>query len=324
VNHIFFVDPLEKLNLKKDSSLMMALSFQQKGHDVYLLFEKDFAVSNQGQQTLDLYPITGSFKADGHYIDQVQLSAVVQKPITKDEIIHMRIDPPFDSRYQRYLWMLDFLSHQTGCRVINNPIGIMQFNEKLTAYKRPLSLVSLVGSSLTRFKSFVLDLQSKGVDDLILKPLDLYSGIGVEKINITDPNLFARFEQKVKDFEGAIIAQPFQKEVYQGEIRSLYFFGQEVGSILKKPVGGDFLANIAQGAQFEPIELSASIKKECDEVAFQLLEKGIYIIAYDILGKAITEINVTCPGLFVEVSYAHKKNLASTFVDLYHDYFHSK
>jgi len=39
-------------------------------------------------------------------------------------------------------------------------------------------------------------------------------------------------------------------------------------------------------------------------------------VAFDILADSITEVNITCPGLLTEVSYAHKKNLADTLIDL--------
>lgn len=313
MSHIFFIDPIEKLNIKKDSSLMMGLSFMNLGFEVYLLFEDDFAVSNKGDSKLKLYSYKGKFKEDGFYLEGVELLESVTKVITKDDIIHMRIDPPYDSRYQRYLWMLDFLQSKTGCDVVNNPIGIMKHNEKLAAYKREKSLKSFIGSSLTAFRDFILDLKTEGVEDLILKPLDLYSGIGVQKVSILDPDLESIYLAKVKEFEGAIITQPFQKEVYDGEIRSLYLDGQEIGTIMKKPVGGDFLANIAQGAQFAAHTLSAEVKAECDTIAKELLKDGVNFIAYDILGGAVTEINVTCPGLLVEVSYALKKNMANIY-----------
>lgn len=313
MSHIFFIDPIEKLNIKKDSSLMMGLSFMNLGHEVFLLFEKDFAVLNKGDIELEVYPYSGQFKEDGYYLEKIELLEPIKKVITQDDIIHMRIDPPYDSRYQRYLWMLDFLSFKTKCDIVNNPIGIMKHNEKLAAFKREKSLKSFIGSSTNLFNQFITRLKQEGISDLILKPLDLYSGIGVQKVSIDDLNLVNIFEKKVEEFEGAIIAQPFQKEVYEGEIRSLYLDGHEIGTILKKPVGGDFLANIAQGAQFEAYNLTGDIKKECDEIALDLLKDGVNFIAYDILGGAVTEINVTCPGLLVEVSYALKKNMANIY-----------
>jgi glutathione synthase len=38
MKHILFIDPIEKLNIKKDSSLMLALALRKEGHEVYLLF----------------------------------------------------------------------------------------------------------------------------------------------------------------------------------------------------------------------------------------------------------------------------------------------
>ena len=189
----------------------------------------------------------------------------------------------------------------------------MKHNEKLVAYKREKSLESYIGSSESGFTKFVSELKVKGIKNLILKPLDLYSGIGVQKVSIDDSQLLEIFKSKVEEFEGAIITQPFQEEVYDGEIRSIYLDGKEVGTILKKPVDGDFLANIAQGAHYEAHTLSGEVKKECDEMAQELLKDGVPFIAYDILGGAVTEVNVTCPGLLVEVSYAIKQNLAEIY-----------
>jgi glutathione synthase len=315
MSHIFFVDPIEKLNIKKDSSLMIGLSFMNKGEEVYLLFENDFSVSTKGESKLKVYPYKGSFKDDGYYLEGIELGTPKELTISNTDTIHMRIDPPYDSRYQRYLWMLDFIQTRTGCEIVNNPIGIMKHNEKLAAYKRDKSLKSFIGSSVEGFINFVSELKNEGIKDLILKPLDLYSGIGVQKVSIDDTNLETIFKNKVKEFQGAIITQPFQDEVYEGEIRSVYLNGEEIGSIMKRPVGGDFLANIAQGAHFESYILEGDIKKECDEIALELLKDGVNFIAYDILGGAVTEINVTCPGLLVEVSYALKKNIANTYAD---------
>ena len=147
--------------------------------------------------------------------------------------------------------------------------------------------------------------------------MDLYSGIGVEKFDINDEHLTAKFSKKVEEYNGAIIAQPFIKAVYDGEYRAVYFDGEEVGSIMKKPLPGEFLTNIAQGAKYEKVDLPAKVKDNCDRTARALLEDGIRIIAFDILGESITEVNITCPGLFVEVSYANKKNLADLYANLF-------
>jgi glutathione synthase len=43
------------------------------------------------------------------------------------------------------------------------------------------------------------------------------------------------------------------------------------------------------------------------------MDDGVNFIAYDILAGAVTEVNVTCPGLLVEVSYALNENMAHVY-----------
>jgi glutathione synthase len=314
MTHIFFIDPISKLNIKKDSSLMMALSLKNKGKKAYLLFEDDFYVSNSLDAKLKVYDFNGHFKEDGFYINDFELAESIDLDIDSKVVLHMRIDPPYDQRYQRYLWMLDYLQTSSGATVLNNPLGIMKYNEKLSAFALKNHVESYVGSSMAQFKNFVQSQQDKGIEDFILKPLDLYSGIGVKKVSMTD-DLEKEFNSKVKEFGGAIIAQPFLKEVLNGEYRSIYFDGIELGTIIKKPRPGEYLTNIAQGAMFEKVDLPDHLKKECQEVSNKLSKDGVRFIAFDLLGNCITEINVTCPGLLVEVSYAHNKNFADIITD---------
>ncbi len=308
MKHILFIDPIEKLNPKKDSTLMMATTMKEQGIEVYLLFEKDFYVSNKLKNNFKVYDFQGEFYEDGCYQKSFELKESKIVELTTKDTIHMRIDPPFDTRYLRYLWMLRYFKN-SGINVVNSPDGILKFNEKLHAYTQKSSLASYVGSSLDGFMEFV-NLMKKDNQELILKPLDLYQGYGVEKISISDPDLKAKFEAKVKENNGAIVAQPFCADVVNGEIRSIYFKGRELGSILKVPKSGEFLANIAQGAAFHAIELTPALKKECDDICKELMDEGVDWVAFDILGNHVSEINITCPGLLVEVSFAHKKNLA--------------
>lgn len=313
---ILFIDPLEKLNIKKDSTLMVALSFKAINEEVYLLFEKDFYVNNASLTKLDVYDFSGELAEDGYYLKDFKLESSKSYSLSSDDTIHMRIDPPYDMRYQRYLWMLDYLQKSADVKVTNNPLAIMQHNEKIEAFKLKNSVDSFVGASATGFLQYTKKLQDLGYEEVVLKPMDLYSGIGVIKEKI-DENLEEKFLSHVEKFHGAIVAQPFLKEVYAGEYRAVYFDGKEVGSIIKKPNPGEFLTNIAQGAKYERVDLPAAVKKECDEVARRLLADDIRVIAFDILGQVITEINVTCPGLFVEVSYANKLNLAMLYAQCF-------
>lgn len=312
MRHLLLIDPLEKLNTKKDSSLMLALSLQKRGIECFVFFENDFAIHNQGTQKLTVHAFKGSFRPDGIYMESFETTESKVIELGTTDLIHMRLDPPFDSRYQRILWMLDDLCEK-GIKVLNHPRGIMLFNEKLYAYRMPGSVASFVGSNVKLAAQFVHQLDPKP-SALILKPMDLYSGIGVEKWPVTGWE--ERFVEKVNELNGPVIVQPFIEAVTKGEIRSLYFQGQEIGTILKTPKDGEFLSNIAQGATFGAHPLTDIARARCEAIVKELMGFGVDWVAFDILGDAVTEVNVTCPGLLVEVSYAHQKNLADVVIDM--------
>ncbi len=291
---------------------MLALAMQRRGIECYVFFEKDFAVHNQGVQKLTVHSFKGETKEDGIYMSSFETTGSKVIELNSTDMIHMRLDPPFDSRYLRILWMLDDLAER-GIQILNHPRGIMLFNEKLYAYRCEGSVASFVGSNVKLAAQFVQALEPKP-SALILKPLDLFSGIGVEKLPVIGWE--ERFEEKVNELNGPVIVQPFIEAVMQGEVRSLYFKGIEIGTILKTPKDGEFLSNIAQGATFGAHDLSEISRHRCEKIAAELKAFGVDWLAFDILGDAVTEVNITCPGLLVEVSYALKKNLADVVIDL--------
>jgi glutathione synthase len=308
MTHVFLIDPLSKLSIKKDSSLMLAATMRELGMDVKILFENDFYITNNGQLDFLVHNFTSRFKTDGAYLEEFNLTDENVISLKTSDTIHMRIDPPFDTRYLRYLWMLRFIQEK-GIKVVNSPDGILKYNEKLHAYEQPSALPSFVGGSLLGFKKFLTTLPLGS--DIILKPLDLYQGIGVEKLTLSNQlEVEERFVQKVLSNNGPIVAQLFCPEVKKGEVRSLYFKGKELGSILKIPKNGEYLANIAQGADFHAIELTSKLQIECHEICKNLMKDGVDWVAFDILNEHVSEVNITCPGLLVEVSYAHQKNFA--------------
>lgn len=314
MRQIFYIDPLEKLNLKKDSTLVLALTMQLRGIECLLCFEKDLAWSNLGTE-LKAHRFIGTFKEDGSYLASLSLTESVKIKPRVGDTIHMRLDPPFDGRYLRYLWLLDQWERE-GVRVINSPRSIMHFNEKLLAYQQPEAFPSWVGESSVAFQSFMKELIARGYKEVVLKPLDLYSGIGVEKWLSADPGLLKRFEEKAHELGGPIVAQPFIEAVTKGEVRAIYFAGKHLGSILKVPKQGEFISNIAHGGTFQPYELPLEVHQQCVKLCELMDTQKVPWVAFDILGGVVTEANITCPGLVTEVSYANGKSIAGMIADL--------
>jgi len=317
MKHLLFIDPLEKLTVKKDSTLLLAHTLKQAGKEVYLLFEKDFYFSNSGLMSFDVYDFESTLNNVEMALTHFQLTTPHQTRLDSRATIHMRLDPPFDTRYLRYLWMLKGLEEKYEVKVVNRPAGIMLHNEKLEAYLLKGAISSFIGSGLEEFRRYIDTLSKRGVTDVIIKPLDLYQGIGVHKLSLSDRlKLDSHFHDKTIEYKGPLVVQPFIPEVADGEIRSIYFKGEELGTILKIPKEGNFLSNIAQGARFQKHELNTKQRSACEKVAKQLSKTGVDWIAFDILGDYIQEINITCPGLLNEVSKAEKTNLAEKIIQM--------
>jgi len=316
--HLLFIDPLEKLNIKKDSTLMMALTFKKAGIETYLLFENDFYYQNRGEKGFKVYDFDGGFKEGSFYLKEFKLTTAKTIQLNSKVTLHMRIDPPFDTRYLRYLWILRTFK-DTGVQIINDPEYILLNNEKLVAYEEPSSLPTYIGSSFNKFYQFVQGQESMGKKNIILKPLDLYQGLGVEKLpltNISESEWHLIFDKKVKELKGPLVAQEYAASVEQGEVRAVYFKGQEIGSILKVPPKGGFLANIASGASYAKTELTKEQRILCERFCKKIGLNEVPWIAFDLLGNSISEANITCPGLLVEVSSAMERNLAATILEL--------
>lgn len=312
--HYILLDPLDKLVIEKDSTLLLAHTLKAQGHEVHLLFLKDFYLGNEGAPFYHVYDFDSKLKDQGPYLSRFVLGGERIKRLSSGDCVHMRLDPPLDSRYLRVCWMLDQLKHY-GVKVVNDPRGIILFNEKIYAYFKEGSIPTYIGESLNDFLSFAEHQKDRGSDFLILKPLDLFQGIGVEKIDLRSTDLKQTFERKCTELSGPVVAQPYQKSVEGGEVRSIYFKGRELGSIIKRPPKGEFLANIARGASYERIELNALQRARCEEVCRELHTFGVEWVAFDILGDSLSEVNITCPGLLVEVSKACEKNLALEIIE---------
>ena len=313
--HIFFIDPLEKLTIKKDSSLILALALQQAGEEVLILLEKDFYYTNEKKEPrFSLFTFSGEWDADGIYLTSFFLQKGERRPLKANDTLHMRLEPPFDKRYLSYLWMLWGIQMSIGINIINSPEGLLLYNEKLFAYQLNGSIDSFVGSALNEFSDFVEQLKLKGFEEIVLKPLELYQGEGVEKISLTHPNLLSLFRQKSLQSAGPIIAQPFIADIYNGELRSIFFNGQELGSLLKVPRKGDFLSTVARGASCHSTTLTTQQRQICEKTAHQLQQFGIHWIAFDLLGNSVQEVNITCPGLLPEISLAAKERLVKKMV----------
>ncbi len=314
MKHFFYIDPIEKLNTKKDSSLFMALTLQDEGEEVYVLFDKDFYVTNfQESIAFEAYEFTGKIDED-FYISKFKIKNKKIVTCEKGDFIHFRLDPPVTESYLKSAWLLRFLEVYKGVNILNSPEGILLHNEKLLAYEDDFALDSCIGSSISAFEEFSKKLTEDGYKEAIFKPLNSFSGFGIKKISLGN-SFSSELLSFYKPELGSMVMQPFLPEVQtKGEVRTIFWIGEEIGTIRKFPPEGSYLSNIAQGAKFHVEPLAPHLRKKCEEICWKLKEQGVLLVAFDILAEKISEVNITCPGLLVEVSHAMKENLVKKMI----------
>lgn len=296
--HLFIMDPIEKLNLKLDSSLSLARALQELGCQTFMAEIKGLTwLSNQPCAQAVVQPIL----FDAVAATNVSLGSKETLLLSEFTGIHMRKEPPLDMSYIASTWLLD--SAKKFSHIFNKPDILRTFNEKLSILQFPQMIQNAcVSSNVEQIKEFI---KSKCDGDAIVKPLDLFGGRGIFRLNwneIKEEQGLKLLQEATQGGQDLRIVQPFDQRIYQGEVRAFAWGGEVHSWSLKKPKEGQFLANTGAGAQVEQYQPSEQLQSQINELSGKLLEKGIYFVGYDIIGDSISEINITSPRLLKAVS----------------------
>ena len=91
------------------------------------------------------------------------------------------------------------------------------------------------------------------------------------------------------------MVQPFLPEVENGDKRIILLNGEPVGCLNRIPAKGEFRSNLGVGGIPQLSELTQSDMKICKAIKPILQEMNLVFVGIDVIGKYLTEINVTCP-----------------------------
>ena len=292
MKHLFVIDPVEKLNLKLDTSMRIMQALGAIGHEVWITTIDGLGWGPQGGFSLCCQI---HFEPKGEL--SFHLSDRVKTELRSFRAIHQRKDPPYDLSYIATTWLLDSVLGEV--RIYNDPHSLRSLNEKISVlHFREACRDALVSSDAEEVGKFIT---SSCDGDAIVKPLTFHGGKGVERIELaqrSEEENKSRIKQLL-DEESPRIIQPFDKAIYEGEVRAFTAFGEVVGCCLKRPAKGSYLANTGQGATLEAHKLTPLEEERVAAVATSLMQQGVYFIGFDIIGEYISEVNITSPRLLV-------------------------
>ncbi len=306
MNIAFIIDPIETLNIKKDSSIAMMLAAQDKGHQIYAINSSDIKLNDQ-QILATANQISISAKQEKWY--QVVSSKTV--PLNTFDAVLMRKDPPVDTEYFYITYLLE-LAEKNGANILNKPLAIRNNNEKLAIVNHPAFIApTLVTKDFASLKQFVQSHQ-----EVVLKPLDGMGGSSVFKVSQNDPNLNVIIETITQNQNRTIMAQRFIPEIIKGDKRVLLVNGKPIPySLARIPQKGEIRGNLAVGGTGIAMPLTERELEIANSIGPILSKQGLFIVGLDIIGDYLTEINVTSPTCMQEISNQTDCNVANTVID---------
>lgn len=300
LNVAFLMEPMDQVNPEKSSSLVIMEEAQARGHTVYHFSPNEITLSpetvfakarkvkiNSGQE---------DFYSSGED-ELINLLAV--------DIVFMRQDPPFNMEYVTTTYMLEAIDNQT--LVINHPVSVRNAPEKIFPFVfREYIPPTVITEDIGAVKS-LLETEEK----IVLKPLYMYGGTDVFLVSKkNDSDLEKHFDYLIKTYQAPIVAQKFIDEVKDGDKRILFIDGEVQGAFLRIPEEGSIRANLMSGGSLHKAELNDHEKEICEKISPLLKEREFMICGIDIVGRYLTEINVTSPIGFVEFKKLYDINPA--------------
>jgi glutathione synthase len=284
------MDPIHSVNIDADSTFVLALEAQARGHALYHylprnLSLKDGRVTAKGQR-LEVRREHGRHHTLGP-LETIELAAV--------DVILMRQDPPFDMGYITTTHILEHLRETT--LVVNDPVSVRNAPEKLFATHFPgLMPPTLVTSDREEIVAF-----RREHGEIILKPLFGNGGAGVFHLRPEDDNLNALLEMFTTFYREPIMVQRYLPAVRQGDKRIILVDGMFAGAINRVPAHGEARSNMHVGGRPEPTTLSKREEQICAALGPELKKRGLLFTGIDVIGNYLTEINVTSPTGIWEV-----------------------
>ena len=329
MNLLFVADPVESFKAYKDSTYVMMREAQRRGHTVAVCEPRHLAWQSGQPVTatvrhlrlLDITPQIGATHARQPWFEEVAAPAFAgttagQVPagrlaLSQFGAVLMRKDPPFDAEFIYATHLLE-QAEREGAKVFNKPAALRDHPEKLALMQFPqYAPPTLVTRSAADVKAFHAE-----HGDIILKPLDGMGGMGIFRVKADGLNLGSIIETLNLDGAQTLMVQRYLPEIVEGDKRVLVIGGKPVPfSLARIPQGSEVRGNLAAGGKGVAMPLTAREREIAEAVGPTLAARGLMLVGLDVIGGCLTEVNVTSPTCFQEITQQMGFDVAAMFVD---------
>jgi glutathione synthase len=303
-------DPIESFKTYKDSTYVMIVEAFRQGAEVFVCLQSDIALLEQtvvGRFTaLTLKPHQ---RTDDHP-DWYALGEQQTIGLNDFNAVLMRKDPPFDMEYIYSTYLLEQAQRQ-GAKVFNDARAIRDHSEKLTiAQFSQFTAPTIVTRHSDDLRAFVRE-----HGQAVFKLLDGMGGASIFQARSDDPNLSVIIETLNQFGARSVMAQRYLPEILQGDKRILLIGGKVVPHALARiPKLGEARGNLAAGGRAQVQALSARDIEIAETLAPELNRRGLFLVGLDVIGNCLTEVNVTSPTGFQEITQQAGFDVAQMFI----------
>jgi glutathione synthase len=278
------MDPIERINVRGDSTFALLLEAQARGHTLSY-YTPDRMAMVQGEVFATVQPLAVRDTPGDHFT----LGDGKRLPLSTFDVVLMRQDPPFDLAYISSTHLLERIHPNT--LVVNDPVSVRNAPEKMFVTEFPqLMPPTLLTRDLAEIKAF----RAKH-GDIVMKPLYGHGGGAVFRLTREDLNFGSLYDMFAVTFREPWVVQKFLPEVKDGDKRIILVDGEYAGAVNRVPAPDDLRSNMVRGGSPKETELTPREREICQTIGPALRQRGLLFVGIDVIGGNLTEINVTSP-----------------------------
>jgi len=278
------MDPIQRINIKGDSTFALLLEAQRRGHALSY-YTPDRLALYQGRVFATVEPLAVRDQIGDHFT----LATAHRVDLSEFDVVLLRQDPPFDLAYVTTTHLLERIHPKT--LVVNDPASVRNAPEKVLVTEFPqLMPPTLITRDLTEIKAFRAE-----HGDIVMKPLYGHGGGAVFRITRDDLNFGSLYDMFAVTFREQWVVQAFLPNVKHGDKRIILVDGDCAGAVNRIPAADDLRSNMVRGGAAAATDLTPREREICATIGPVLRERGLLFVGIDVIDGYLTEINVTSP-----------------------------
>jgi glutathione synthase len=278
------MDPIQKINIKGDSTFALLLEAEKRGHSLSY-YTTDRLAMRDGR----VFTTVESLKVRDQAGDHFTLGEARRVEMSEFDVVLLRQDPPFDLNYITSTHLLERIHPKT--LVVNDPGHVRNAPEKIFVTEfSDLMPPTLITRDLAEIKAFRAE-----HNDIVMKPLYGHGGGAVFRITRDDLNFGSLYDMFAVTFREQWVVQKFLPAVKQGDKRILLVNGEFAGAVNRVPAEDDLRSNMVRGGSPKATDLTPREREIIARLGQPLRDRGMIFVGIDVIGDWITEINVTSP-----------------------------